>query len=381
MASTKRQAVALLLLTSARGDDTTYSRMMVGCDLGGGDFDDFGTHSADPKLCQQACDEVRAIMTPNASPNYGGFHEVKDDCGFGDLGLDEHEKAVLELSLRRQAKIERKLNRIARKEQDKKSRSQRRSNNRPHDERTLDLSNGTAGPEQFAAAAIDVSPRSSRRARGVMKPKVSGRLVHDDISEWDNEVTLATGLPAVRGASATPSNEFVESQTPRLRASPPMSARGLKQSPRGETGSSRRRERRARRERQAAEVRSDDDGDHDFHLEQGMNPTDKMDKMEKLRIAMAQMDGEDQRTDGKRIDTGTVTTNSALPDDGPKAEEEVCTNDPEQEAAAAAAAAVADAKVKAEAAVKEAARLVRLMFDSRIIVQLFFAAVASYLLE
>jgi hypothetical protein len=310
-------------------------------------------------LIESADDEVRAIMTPGASPGYGGFDSPKDDCGFGDLGLDEHERAVLELSLRRQAKIERKLNRMAREEKVQKSRSQRRSSQRQSNERALDLSNGTAGPEQFAAAAI-VSPRSSRRARGVIKPKVSGHHVDDHESQWDDEVALASGLPAVRGASATQTNEVEGPHTQRLKASAPLTARGVNQSPRGENGSSRRRERRARRERQAAEVASDDDIDQrTFSPDHGMR---EMDKMEKLRMAMAQMDGEDQSAGGM-ADTENLATPApaganALGGEEAGAGGQASWEDPAQQAAGAAAAAVADAKAKAEAAVKEAARLV-----------------------
>ena len=299
-------------------------------------------------LIESADDEVRAIMTPGASPGYGGFDSPKDDCGFGDLGLDDHERAVLELSLRRQAKIERKLNRMAREEKDKKSRSQRHSSQRQSDQRALDLSNGTAGPEQFAAAAI-VSPRSSRRARGVIKPMIPGRHEDNHESLWDNEVALASGLPAVRGASATPTNEAAEPCTSRLKASAPSTARGANQSPRGEHGSSRRRERRARRELQAAEVASDDDIDQRaFSPDHVMK---EMDKMEKLRVAMARMDGEHHSAGGL-----ANTENLATPT--PAGTKTLRREGPTQQAAAAAAAAVADAKAKAEAAVKEAARLV-----------------------
>jgi hypothetical protein len=311
-------------------------------------------------LVESADDEVRAIMTPKASPGYGGFDDPQDDFGFGDLGLDEHERAVLEQSLRRQATIERKLNRKAQDEREKKSRSQGKSSHRQREQRKLDLSNGTAGPEQFAAAAIEGSPRSSRRARGVIKPTVPGRHVADDVSQWDDEVALAGGLPAVRGASTTPTNELDEPRIPRLKASAPVSARSANQSPRVESGSSRRRERRARRERQAANAASDEeDESRTFSPDHGIK---QMDKMEKLRIAMTHMDGAG-RPAGGSVDSESLATAAAAADtlrqeeaeagDGPTGEA------PAQQAAAAAAAAVAAAKAKAEAAVKEAARLVR----------------------
>lgn len=305
-------------------------------------------------LIESADDEVRAIMTPDGG---AGFVDEKDDFGFGDLGLDEHERAVLELSLRRQAKIERKLNRMAQAEKDKKSRSRQRSSRRQRDQRKLDLSNGTAGPEQFAAAAAVTSPRSSRRARGVIQPMVPGRHADDNVSQWDDEVAHASGLPAVRGASATPTEETQERRTARLKASAPLSARGSKQSPRGEAVSSRRRERRARRERLAAEDASDDEQEDggNFSLDGGMKPTDKM---EALRLAMAKMDGEDLSTD-EMVDSenpATATTTNTTRRQGPAVKRSV--EDVAEDAAVAAAAKVAEAKAKAEAAVKEAARLV-----------------------
>ena len=315
-------------------------------------------------LIESADDEVRAIMTPDAAPAFGGLDE-KDDCGFGDLGLDDHERAVLEQSLRRQAKIERKLNRMAQQERQKKDRSHRKSSRREREQRKLDLSGGTAGPEQFAAAAAGpgASPRS-RRARGVIKPK-SGRHADDDVSQWDTEVALASGLPAVRGASTTPTNEMNGPHTPRHKATAPSSARGSNQSPRGSGGggggSSRRKERRERRERRATEEAAEDDedderaiGDSDRRMDNGV------DKMEKLRLAMAQMDGEELSPAGAAAAAASGSVEDAAAMETPRqgVESEKRAEDPAEAAAAAAAAKVAAAKAKAEAAVKEAARLV-----------------------
>jgi hypothetical protein len=316
-------------------------------------------------LIESADDEVRAIMTPDAAPAFGGLDE-KDDCGFGDLGLDDHERAVLEQSLRRQAKIERKLNRMAQQERQKKDRSHRKSSRREREQRKLDLSGGTAGPEQFAAAATGpgASPRS-RRARGVIKPK-SGRHADDDVSQWDTEVALASGLPAVRGASTTPTNEMDGPHTPRHKATAPSSARGSNQSPRGSGGggggggSSRRKERRERRERRAAEEAAGDDEDDEGSIgdsDRGMDSG--VDKMEKLRLAMAQMDGEELSPAGAAAAaSGSVEDAAAIETTQQGVEGEERPEDPAEAAAAAAAAKVAAAKAKAEAAVKEAARLV-----------------------
>lgn len=51
------QVILYMYSTTLAHSTTRYSRMMPGYDLGAGDFSDFGTHSADPTLCQHACDE------------------------------------------------------------------------------------------------------------------------------------------------------------------------------------------------------------------------------------------------------------------------------------------------------------------------------------
>ena len=304
-------------------------------------------------LIENADDEVRSIMTPDAQPAFGGLDDVKDDCGFGDLGLDEHERAVLEQSLRRQAKIEHKLSRM--QAQEKKKASSKGGSSRRCEcerERELDLSGGTVGPESFAAAAAGASPRHSRRERGVMKPRVSGRsgTADTEVSQWGNEVAQVSGLPAVRGASVTPTNEMEDGpDTPRVhKASAPSSARRPNESPRG--GSNRRRRRRReRREKRAEEEVSDDDTEsrtqHNELLNESAGPANDlsdMDKLEKLRLALAQMEN------GEEGEGGAATE---------KVVGDVAAENPAEARAAAAAAAVADAKFKAQAAVKEAMRL------------------------
>ena len=281
-------------------------------------------------LIESADDEVRSIMTPPSQPGFGGLDGAVEMAGFGDLGLDDMEKAALEASLRRQRKIEGKLKDAPPERKSRRSRDKRTSPRSRRREGSAGEGKVHAPGDAAAAAAAVATPR--RRARGFVKPRVAGGAGDEDWADEDAEV--AGMLPPVR--DATPTEAAAAAAVQRHHAAPP--GEPARSSPRG--GPSQ------RRRGQGCDAGGGSAGSGETAGEESLVPSsgadaegDDEDKMQKLRAAMDQMDQMDAG--------GTAGGDPAL----------------RREAAAseaaerrAAAAAVAEAKAKAQAAVKEAAR-------------------------